>query len=157
MPPSHAVPLLLTSVYSSVGAALQAVLQVERQVIGWFKVLQPGTCKKEAFPVCVVEDDIGAYYAFPQFEQPGMKIGKFNHLHEGVAEPERLERAISPADEQVSRSVKLDGPPANACTAGHLTMKRQGPSASCFERSAQMVGAVCYAEVGGCCKTEMFL
>ena len=55
---------------------LQAVLTVERNVIGWFEVLQEGCCRQEAFPVGVIEGDVGAFYQFPVFETPGMKIGK---------------------------------------------------------------------------------
>ena len=80
---------------------MQTVLTAERQVIGWFEVLRLGCCSKERFPVGVIEDNVGYFYNFPVFEEPGMKIGKFNHLHEQVDRPEKLKRDITHLDEQV--------------------------------------------------------
>lgn len=79
----------------------QTVLTVERNVIGWFKALREGCCRKEAFPVGVIEGEVGAFYQFPVFEEPGMKIGKFDHLKERVDHPAKLKRSITKADEQV--------------------------------------------------------
>ena len=81
--------------------AMQAVLTVERQVIAWFEILDKNCCRKERFPVCVIEDDLGPFYAFPCFHEPGMKIGKFHHLYEPVEPPEAMKRHISHMDEQV--------------------------------------------------------
>lgn len=83
---------------------VQAVLQVERQVIGWFEILREGCCQKENFPVGVIHDDLGEFYWFPQFEKPGMKIGKFYHLREDVDDPADVSREISAMDEHVSLS-----------------------------------------------------
>lgn len=51
--------------------------------------------------MCVIEDNVGPFYVFPQFEAPGLKIGKFNHLQERVDQPEKLKRQITALDEQV--------------------------------------------------------
>jgi sarcosine oxidase len=90
---------------------LQKVLTVERQVIGWFQVLDEGCCRKESFPVGVIEGGVGAFYQFPVFEEPGMKIGKFDHLHERVDNPAKLRRQITKADEQVALPYSLPSPP----------------------------------------------
>ncbi len=84
--------------------SLQAVLFVERQVIGWFEILEKGCCQKECFPVGIVSGDIGEFYYFPEFEQPGMKIGKFDHMRERVEDPARLDCEIREDDEQASFS-----------------------------------------------------
>ena len=74
---------------------------MERNVIAWFEVEDAEQCKKEQFPVCVLDGDIGSFYLFPVFEQPGLKIGKFDHLRERVDNPKKLKRDISRQDEQV--------------------------------------------------------
>ena len=80
---------------------LQTVLFVERQVIGWFEILQKGCCQKESFPVGIVSGEIGDFYYFPEFEEPGMKIGKFDHLRERIEDPAKLDREVRKEDEQV--------------------------------------------------------
>lgn len=80
---------------------MQAVLKVERQVIGWFEILRKGCCEKESFPVGIVSGEIGDYYLFPKFEQPAMKIGKFDHLRERVSDPAKLDCRIRLDDEEV--------------------------------------------------------
>ena len=82
---------------------------MERQVIGWFEILRKGCCQKQSFPVGIVSGDIGDYYYFPEFEEPGMKIGKFDHLRERVEDPAKLDRQVREEDEQVGRS--LSKPP----------------------------------------------
>lgn len=92
---------------------LQTVLRVERNVIAWFEVQDPAKCRKERFPVCVVRGEVagredGDFYLFPVFEEPGMKIGRFDHLRERVDKPEKLKRSVSKLDEQVRPLHKLD-------------------------------------------------
>lgn len=84
---------------------LQTVLNVERNVIAWFEVLDETTCRKEQFPVCLIEGEKAHWYLFPVFEQPGLKIGLFDHLKERVDKPEKMRRAISKMDEKVSSSL----------------------------------------------------
>ena len=83
----------------------QSVLNVERQVIGWFEPKTPEHFRPDAFPVWIVQDDHlgegGEWYGFPAYDHPGMKLGKFSHL-KGSTDPNLLEREVFPADEKVS-------------------------------------------------------
>lgn len=98
---------LLTKVSALIVMQWQAVLKVERQVIGWFEILKEGCFRKETFPVGIADGPVGEFYWFPEFELPGMKIGKFYHLKEKAEEPSKLRRTITAADEQV-RAVPYD-------------------------------------------------
>ena len=81
---------------------LQDIIQVQRQVIGWFEVADKAAFSMQKFPVFIFDDpQLGEYYGFPEFDNlPGMKIGKFYHLNE-AALPDQLSRDITSADEQV--------------------------------------------------------
>ncbi|KAK9845939.1 hypothetical protein WJX81_006509 [Elliptochloris bilobata] len=82
---------------------LQALCKVERQVVAWFGDAHPAF-SAEAFPVFVLHDEeLGYYYGFPTHGNPGLKIGKFNHLQEEV-DPDRQSREITPRDEEVMRA-----------------------------------------------------
>ena len=72
---------------------------MQRQVLGWFEVLEEAHFQRGHFPVCVLEDDLGYFYNFPVFELPGMKIGKFYHRHEQTL-PDTLNRDVCVEDEQ---------------------------------------------------------
>ena len=87
---------------------MQAVLKVERQVIGWFEVLDERCCRRESFPVGIIDSDFGDYYYFPVFEEPGMKIGLFHHLKEVVKDPAAYDRNITAKDEQVHFQMPCD-------------------------------------------------
>ena len=52
--------------------------------------------------VTQVHDDMGYYYGFPPYDNPGFKIGKFNHLNERTA-PDELNRRVNDADEACLR------------------------------------------------------
>lgn len=54
----------------------------ERQVLAWLQPTDPPVFDPENFPVFVHETDDGSYYGFPQYDVPGFKFGKFNHLEE---------------------------------------------------------------------------
>ena len=70
--------------------------------IGWFESDKAELFQPHNFPVWIVQDELlgGAWYGFPAYDHPGMKLGKFNHL-QGTTNPNMLERKIFPADEQV--------------------------------------------------------
>lgn len=80
---------------------LQAVVEVERQVIAWFEVDDPDLFK-ENFPISIITDERGTYYIFPPFDDPGLKIGLMNHLKE-VTQADELDRNITARDEEALR------------------------------------------------------
>ena len=82
----------------------QGIAQVQRQVIGWFEVSDHEAFSTENFPVFILEDEeLGEFYGFPEFDGlPGMKIGKFYHLYEACEQPDKLNRVITCADEEVN-------------------------------------------------------
>lgn len=83
--------------------ALAPLLAPERQVLGWFAVADRTLFTPERFPVFVMDADEGQFYGFPEFGVPGLKIGKYHHLHEPV-DPDALDRACHPADESALRA-----------------------------------------------------
>lgn len=87
--------------------ALAGLAVPERQVLGWFRTLQPADFALGRFPVGIVEgrgDAAGsqAVYVFPEWGIPGFKIGVYGHLHEHGA-PAILSRKPNAADEALLR------------------------------------------------------
>lgn len=74
----------------------------ERQVLAWLQPTEPPLFDPANFPVFVHETDDGAYYGFPQYDVPGFKFGKFNHLEE-TADPGAMGEPRS-EDEQLLRA-----------------------------------------------------
>lgn len=78
------------------------MLTVERQVVGWFDIEGDAShFSPERFPVAVLDDETGMFYAFPA-DAHGFKIGKMHHRRQ-VTEPDALDRAIAPEDEATLR------------------------------------------------------
>jgi len=50
---------------------LQELCIPERQVVGWFDIIDKERFQPENFPVFIIHDDRGYYYGFPPFENPG--------------------------------------------------------------------------------------
>ncbi|KAK9810573.1 hypothetical protein WJX73_001474 [Symbiochloris irregularis] len=88
--------------------ALQACATVQRNVIGWFGITEPGHFNKQRFPVYILQDGHAHFYGFPNYEHPGMKIGKFYHLQQKVLDPSRLDRNITAEDEEELRVAVQD-------------------------------------------------
>ncbi|HEX5414740.1 MAG TPA: N-methyl-L-tryptophan oxidase [Chloroflexota bacterium] len=75
----------------------------ERQVLAWLEPLRPERFAPERFPVFNLLVEEGRYYGFPVFGVPGFKIGRYHHLDETV-DPDRIDRACHPRDEEVLRA-----------------------------------------------------
>ena len=79
----------------------QGLCKPERQVIGWFDIVD-AAFQPDNFPVFLLQDDSGYYYGFPPYDHVGFKIGKFNHLREDT-KPDELNRKVTDADEECLR------------------------------------------------------
>lgn len=76
--------------------------QPERQVLGWFGLLEPQHFTPPTFPVFNLRVPEGRFYGFPEFGVPGFKIGRYHHLGEQV-EADRVDRTPRAEDEAVLR------------------------------------------------------
>ena len=76
------------------------LLQVERQVLGWFALRNPTLFSPERFPVFNVMVDEGRFYGFPAFGIPGFKLGRWHHREE-LTSPDSVDRTIHPADREL--------------------------------------------------------
>lgn len=81
---------------------LAATAIPQRQVLLWAQPRRPELFRLGAFPVFNLESSFGHFYGFPVYGVPGFKIGKFYHRHEDT-DPNRVDRAIHPEDEEVLR------------------------------------------------------
>jgi sarcosine oxidase len=77
----------------------------ERQVVGWFNT-SGAAFAPERFPVFILDCPAnGAFYGFPErMAGEGFKVGRFHHRLE-AADPDALDRRITPDDEAVLRGV----------------------------------------------------
>eukprot|EP00899_Mesostigma_viride_P026302 jgi/Mesvir1/6857/Mv09028-RA.1 len=70
---------------------LAPLLQVERQVVGWFAPVEEEQGWKitpQHLPVFIIQDDDAReWYGLPQFNVPGLKVGLFSHKQETVGDP----------------------------------------------------------------------
>jgi sarcosine oxidase len=85
----------------------------ERQVLAWFKPARPDLFTPEAFPVFLLDVEAGRFYGFPMSGIMGLKIGVMHHLHEET-DPDHVDRAIHPRDEEVLRDCAARYFPAGA-------------------------------------------
>jgi sarcosine oxidase len=83
-------------------SSLEGLVQIERQVVGWFQPQQPDLFSPERFPVFVLDDSNAIYYGFPIAGIPGVKVGKFGHLGEKT-DPDLLDREVHQRDELALR------------------------------------------------------
>jgi sarcosine oxidase len=79
-----------------------ALVQAERQVLGWFQPLRPELFAPERFPVFNVELGEDHFYGFPVYGIPGFKLGRYHHLREQV-DAESVDRTPRADDEAVLR------------------------------------------------------
>jgi sarcosine oxidase len=74
----------------------------ERQVLGWFRPLEPEHFRLGRFPVGLVEGERQVVYVFPEWGVPGFKIGVYNHFREH-GHPDELSREPNERDEALLR------------------------------------------------------
>jgi sarcosine oxidase len=76
----------------------------ERQVLGWFRTLEPEHFRMGRFPVGIIDGEPRAVYVFPEWGIPGFKIGVYNHLLES-GHADTLSREPNAEDEKLLRRV----------------------------------------------------
>jgi sarcosine oxidase len=82
-------------------------VRVTREVFAWFAPRDPALFTPERFPVFLLESRHGMHYGFPQHGTPGVKIAKHHHRDETV-DPDRVDRAVTAADEALIRPMLAD-------------------------------------------------
>lgn len=86
----------------------------ERQVLAWLETRQPELFRPHAFPVFIMQTaDDQRYYGLPEYEVPGLKLGRYRHFGEqGPAD--ELDRTPRADDEQMLREYATHYFPAGA-------------------------------------------
>jgi sarcosine oxidase len=74
----------------------------ERQVLAWLQPTRPELFRPERFPVFLLDVPDGSYYGFPIHDVPGLKLGRYHHLHEPM-DPDDPDRSARPDDEALLR------------------------------------------------------
>ena len=99
----RAKPTLLCCRGLLLPARLQALLKVERQVVGWFEIdpAHRQDFAPDRFPVFLLQDEHGYIYGFPG-DQHGFKFGKYHHLRQ-VSTADDVQRSVTPEDEETLR------------------------------------------------------
>jgi len=106
---------------ASLARQTSPLLTPERQVMLWTQPLRPEYFHADRFPVFYVRVPEGPFYGFPIHGVPGMKIGKYHHVHEAV-DPDTMDRRCHPGDEAVLREcVRRYFPDANGPTMAMKT------------------------------------
>ena len=82
--------------------ALTSRAIAERQVLGWFRTLDPAAFALDRFPVGNLLADEGHFYVFPQWGMPGFKIGLYHHFKES-GHADMLSREPTGRDEDALR------------------------------------------------------
>jgi sarcosine oxidase len=82
---------------------LNLPLQVTRQAVLWTEPLEPALFAAGAFPVFMLESDLGIHYGFPKRPGEGLKVAKHHHVSE-VVDPETYDRSVTAADEEIVRA-----------------------------------------------------
>jgi sarcosine oxidase len=88
---------------SAVGRLDPELVVAERNALAWFQPFAPELFSIDSFPCFGVAVEEGVFYGFPQFGVPGLKVGRFHHLHERV-DPDRFDREPRAADEALLRA-----------------------------------------------------
>jgi sarcosine oxidase len=81
---------------------LAPLLQVERQVVGYFRPPPGSEPAFAALPVFLIDDGEGYYYGFPADADGLVKLGKYGHLRQ-VSSACDLDRGVHAADEAALR------------------------------------------------------
>ncbi|NWG25959.1 MAG: N-methyl-L-tryptophan oxidase [Pseudorhodoplanes sp.] len=82
---------------------LNLPLEVTRQAVLWTEPLEPALFAAGAFPVFMLESDLGIHYGFPQRPGEGLKVAKHHHVGEAV-DPETYNRSVTATDEAIVRA-----------------------------------------------------
>ena len=88
---------------SSLTSQLSELAKPEKQVVGWFRPLDPALFAVDKFPVFGLVVPRGRFYGFPDFDGRGFKVGCYNHFKEQV-DPDQFARDVSPEDEDLLRN-----------------------------------------------------
>lgn len=93
----------------------------ERQVLAWFEPDEPELFEPSRFPVFIMQTaDDSRWYGLPQFEIPGLKLGRYHHFEErGPADA--LDRTPRADDERMLRDYASRYFPRGAGRALRLT------------------------------------
>ena len=86
-------------------------VRVTREVMAWFQPSDPTLFSADRFPVFILESRHGMHYGFPLHGSAGVKIAKHHHRDQTV-DPDRVDRAVSVADEALIRAALADHVPA---------------------------------------------
>ena len=81
---------------------LQGQAVPERQTLGWFRPRVPEHFRLGRFPVGIVDAEPLPLYVFPEWGNPGFKIGVYHHLRE-TGHADALSREPTAADEAALR------------------------------------------------------
>lgn len=88
--------------FSKMMGHLPELVAPERQVVAWFKPMQPALFNPSHFPVFNLLLPEGHYYGFPVYDESGFKFGRAHHLNE-IVDPDTMNREVSEHDKQVVR------------------------------------------------------
>jgi sarcosine oxidase len=86
-------------------------VRVTREVMAWFAPRDPAPFAPGRLPVFILESRYGMHYGFPAYGSPGIKIAKHHHRDDTV-DPDRVDRAISKADQALIRAAIASHLPA---------------------------------------------
>jgi sarcosine oxidase len=83
--------------------SLPCNLFATRQALMWVSPADPAPFREPAFPVWMLESELGIHYGFPWSETEGLKVALHHHERETV-DPETYDRAINARDEALIRA-----------------------------------------------------
>jgi sarcosine oxidase len=89
---------------------LPAPIRVTRQVMAWFKALDPALVAPPHLPVFLLESRHGIHYGFP-FAGGAIKVAKHHHAEE-IVDPQTCERTATAQDEELIRAAIAEHLPA---------------------------------------------
>ena len=79
---------------------LKQILTPERGCVGWFTGDKPEYFQVGTMPICIIDDETGSFYGFPEFgARLGFKIGTNIHLKE-YGKNDELRRGFDQTDEE---------------------------------------------------------
>ena len=78
-------------------------LATTKQTIGWFATSDPSRFRLGALPVFVLTSEEGVFYGFPEYGQPGMKLGGPHGARDPI-DPNDPDRTPCPAHVEALRS-----------------------------------------------------
>jgi sarcosine oxidase len=99
---------------------LPAPIRITRQVMAWFKPVDPALVAPGRLPVFLLESRHGIHYGFPPFGARPVKVAKHHHRDETV-DPDRYDRTVTRADEMLIRAAIAEHLP---CANGPLIEAR---------------------------------